>query len=134
VDGVVVAGQETVAYGQGYAPGASVELWLHSTPVHLATVTAGADGAFRTTIRIPSGTVPGSHQVASIGKASTGSQLELRTPVTVLAITMPPTDTAGGSGGSGGTPLLTLSLALLLAVVGLACLSATRADWRRRRH
>lgn len=43
--------------------GEELEIWLHSTPVQLATVTADADGAFSTSVTIPANIPAGVHTV-----------------------------------------------------------------------
>lgn len=72
--------------GAGFEPGESVELSLHSTPVHtLKTVTADGSGEFTTTVSIPKG-VTGAHSIWATG-ADTG--LVLRSEVTVNEFASP---------------------------------------------
>ncbi len=129
----MIASQETVAFGQGYAPGTNVELWIHSTPVYLRSVTAGADGTFSATIRIPSDATPGQHAIVSVGIDPADETLELSAPITVVAATMPPTTTVGAAPIQGSAPLLPMVLVLLLSVVGSATASLVYIDRRQRR-
>jgi hypothetical protein len=54
----------------GYFGGESVEVWAHSTPVLLGTLTAAADGSVSGTVAIPSTLPAGSHTVYLIGVMS----------------------------------------------------------------
>ena len=113
---VTPGGQVTVT-GRGYAPGEAIELWLHSTPVKLATLTASADGTFSRTVTIPVGTETGAHHIEARGATSGTIPLNL-TVVAGLAVT-------GVSDGAATMGLL-LAVPLVGAGVGLML-------WRRRR-
>jgi len=54
----------------GYFGGESVEVWAHSTPVLLGTLTAAANGSVSGTVAIPSTLPAGSHTVYLIGVMS----------------------------------------------------------------
>ena len=68
--GRVVAGHDLAVTAHGFTPGEGVAIVLHSTPVRLATVTADADGAIATVVRIPAGTPAGQHTLVLTGLAS----------------------------------------------------------------
>ena len=78
----VGAGDTIPVTGDSFLPGETVEIWLHSTPVKLATVVVGSDGTFATTVVIPSGTLAGTHHIEVRGSLS-GT---LSSPVTVTAV------------------------------------------------
>ena len=129
----MTAGQEIVVSGQGFMGGSEVEIWLYSTPVQLATVNAADDGTFATTVRIPSGTTPGSHSIVAIGVDANEAPLQLEAEITVAGPTVPPTSTLTIPTGSSGTPALPLVLVLLLVSAGSAVLSLTFTGRGRRR-
>lgn len=80
-------GASLLASGQGFKPGTSVHLILHSTPTSLGTASVGADGTFSKTVVIPS-TVPGGvHHVIAQGQDSTGADVA---PDTALSIDSAP--------------------------------------------
>jgi hypothetical protein len=54
----------------GFQPGESVVATLHSTPVVVGTFVADATGKVTATIKIPTGTTLGSHQVLFVGAIS----------------------------------------------------------------
>lgn len=56
--------------GAGYQSGEALEIWLLSTPVQLATVTADASGTFSVTVTIPASTPPGAHTLEVRGAQS----------------------------------------------------------------
>ena len=101
--------------GSGFEPGESVEVWLHSDPVLLTTLTASGTGTLGATLLIPSGTSAGLHQLVFTG-ATTGTTTYDLTVEIVLA--------ASGS-ESRGLGLVALALALVGA--GLIAASRRRA-------
>ena len=88
------AGQQVTVQAPGFTPGEQVSVTLHSTPVHLETVTADAGGQVTTTVTIPSGTVPGAHELILTGLTS-GTVVTI--PITVTAVAG--YDLVGGDGG-----------------------------------
>ncbi|MGO4681382.1 carboxypeptidase regulatory-like domain-containing protein [Microbacterium sp. 2MCAF23] len=85
----------------GFAHGEPVQIELHSTPVVLASVTAGADGTIDTTVTIPADVAAGDHQIVLVGAMST---LSGGAPLTVTAAPAPGGSDGSGSGsGSAGT-------------------------------
>jgi hypothetical protein len=59
--------------GSGYAPQASLEAVLHSTPYDLGPVTADENGEVNATVTIPAGVEPGEHVITLDGSAPDGS-------------------------------------------------------------
>ncbi|MCU1545281.1 MAG: hypothetical protein JWP30_381 [Homoserinimonas sp.] len=57
----------------GFLQGEQVEIWLHSTPIHLTTVTTDENGAFSAQVTIPFGAEVGKHNIISTGLASGAS-------------------------------------------------------------
>ena len=68
----VIRGNSVTVSGSGYLPGDTLELWLHSTPVLLGTVTA-TNGTFTSTVMIPANTPAGAHHLVVTG-AQSGTQ------------------------------------------------------------
>jgi len=127
-----MAGQKLGVFGQGYMGGTDVQIWLESSPVLLTTVVSAADGTFSTTVLIPVGTAAGAHSIVSMGLGADDASLTLTAPITVTAPTPPPTTTVDSSGSSGTAPMAAM-LALLLAITGVAFMSAMYVSRRERR-
>ncbi|WP_127791969.1 Ig-like domain-containing protein [Agromyces sp. LHK192] len=90
-----VPGGTVQVTGANFGDGEEVELELHSTPVALGTVTAGADGSIAFTATIPTTTPTGSHHVVAV--LADGSTIEV--PIEVSAA---PVATAGSATASTG--------------------------------
>jgi len=58
----------TVVVGAEHA-GETVDVWLHSTPVHLGRVVVAADGTVR--VALPAGVAPGVHRIAVVAADGT---------------------------------------------------------------
>ncbi|MBO9626546.1 MAG: metallophosphoesterase [Microbacterium sp.] len=132
----VAAGGTVTVSGAGFAAGAEVRLELHSDPVVLGTVTAGADGAFRRTVTIPASTPAGAHTLVAVLPDGT----EVRTPLTVTAASTGGNAGTGGAGtGAGGTGTGGLattgadSTPYVVTAVVLLALGLGLVAWRRRR-
>ncbi|WP_263118535.1 pullulanase-type alpha-1,6-glucosidase [Cellulomonas fimi] len=137
----VRAGESLTVQGSGFPAGEPVQLWLHSDPVLLTTVTADGSGAFTAEVVVPAGTEAGAHTLRAIA-----GTVEASAPLTVLAAapvavdpdpgtgTDPGTGAATGSGSTGRGALATTGtgvLALLLTAgalltAGLIARRATR--------
>jgi LPXTG-motif cell wall-anchored protein len=85
--------------GQGFDPGSEVTLTLHSAPVLLGTVTAGADGRFTTTVTIPE-VDPGHHELVADGVDALGQPLTLQAAIRVTASAAPTGSDPTASGGA----------------------------------
>lgn len=84
VNDLVVSAQSPVALGvtsaapgglvtfasTGFTPGESVEITLHSNPLHLLTGVADASGSIFGTFRIPDGAPAGEHHIVFVGGTS----------------------------------------------------------------
>lgn len=66
----VEAGDSILVEGSGFAPGESVEVWLHSTPQLLATVVADQAGEVSYLAMIPTDTPAGTHHIELVGLTS----------------------------------------------------------------
>ena len=53
-DTSLVPGEQVALSGSGWKAGSPIEVELHSTSIHLATVSAGSDGTFSVKVKIPS--------------------------------------------------------------------------------
>ena len=82
----------------GFTPGETVQIWLHSAPVLLGEVTAGADGSAQTSVTIPLDTEAGQHVIQVVGLTC---GIEASIPLTVVAAASP-----APGGGQPGTQLL----------------------------
>jgi hypothetical protein len=99
---------------EGLAPGADVEITLHSSPVTLGERQAGADGTLRTRIGIPAGVPPGRHTLVVAGLAGDGRHLRrIEIPVAVAAAGPPGPITIAAvvAGGSGLVSLVAAAVA-----------------------
>jgi LPXTG-motif cell wall-anchored protein len=90
--GTALWGSTLEVDGEGFAPGSEVSLTLHSTPVHLATVTAGDDGRFTTRVTIPD-VEAGLHHLLLDGVDPLGEPVSVQTTITVTA----PFETGGST-------------------------------------
>ncbi|WP_091183806.1 hypothetical protein [Paramicrobacterium humi] len=118
----------------GYFSGESVEVWAHSTPVLLGTLTAAADGSVSGTVAIPSTLPAGSHTVYLIGVMS-GTSTSVP-----LAVSTSASDISGSVPGAATdlvaqtTPSNGFAIAGIAAgVAGLGLLAAAGVQFARRR-
>jgi hypothetical protein len=118
--GSSAAGSTVHISASGFTPGESVEIWMHSTPVLLATVTASATGTIDLTVTIPIGMTPGAHSLVVNGLTSgvTGS-----TPLTVTAAAGSSAVAASSASNlayTGASVQIPFAIALLLSLAGVA--------------
>ncbi|WP_146066125.1 hypothetical protein [Cryobacterium sp. Y82] len=99
----VVAGGNLRVTGAGFAAGEAYTIWLHSTPVQLASGSANADGTVSQVVSIPAGTAAGGHRIEIRGTTTGPVFSNLTIPHTLA-------ETGAEIGWLGG-----LSGALLLA-------------------
>lgn len=64
------AGHSISVDGTGFEPGESVNIELHSDPVHLTTVIADVAGEIHVSVTLPAGTPAGSHTLVLTGSAT----------------------------------------------------------------
>jgi hypothetical protein len=69
--------------GDGFVPGSSVDVILHSTPVALATVKADGSGSISTFVTLPLDVASGAHEIVATGPAPGGGTRSLTLPITV---------------------------------------------------
>ncbi|HEU5007519.1 MAG TPA: hypothetical protein VFT67_11120 [Jatrophihabitantaceae bacterium] len=100
VPGTTNPGQTFTATGTGFAPFATVNFGIYSSPLLLATVSADASGVVKATITIPAD-FTGDHTVVAAGTGPSGSPLYLAAGTTVVAKSTP-TPAGSGSHGVGG--------------------------------
>lgn len=106
----------------GFEPGASVNVYLHSTPVLLGTFTADGRGWIDVHVTLPAGTAAGSHQIEATGPGPDGAAVSVAHVIQVAAPAATAPDTATGSGGGpgqGGGDGGALQIALLSLLPGL---------------
>jgi len=100
VPGTTNPGQQLNVTGTGFAPGATVNFGIYSTPLLLATATADASGTATATIVIPAD-FTGDHTVVAAGTTPSGAPAFLAAKTTVVAKSAP-TPAGSGSHGVGG--------------------------------
>lgn len=132
--GTSAAGGSITVTGDGFEPGESVRIELHSDPVLLATVLAGSLGSFSTSVTIPTGTAAGEHEIFLVGTTTAW----MSQAFTVSAATTTGGTTAANTTGTTATSATSGNLAatgtdptlLVLAafgMVGLGVLLRRRA-------
>ncbi|MDQ1131030.1 hypothetical protein [Microbacterium sp. SORGH_AS_0888] len=107
-------GQLTVT-GSGFTANEPLELWLHSTPVKLTTLTANADGTFTQVVTIPTGTALGSHQIEVRGTTSGSLTLNLTVTDTLAATGLDPAASVGVGIGGGALLLTGIAVTVMAA-------------------
>ncbi|HEX5740747.1 MAG TPA: fibronectin type III domain-containing protein [Pilimelia sp.] len=113
-------GEEISLFGDGYAPHSTVVITVYSAPQALATVTADARGAFRTTVTLPQGLAAGDHTLVAAGVDPDGRPYALRTTVTVAAAEPGPPGQLPVTGPAGGLWWSMVALATAVGVAGTA--------------
>lgn len=113
-----IRGNLVTVIASGFAPGETVQIWLHSTPVKLVTTTADENGALRQAVTIPDGTDIGAHTVEVRG-ATNGSAYANLTVTDGLAVTG--FDSVASTVGGGVGALL------LAAGIGVVLLARRRS-------
>jgi len=78
-------GASVTLAGGGFQPGATVQVWLHSDPIHLATLKASDAGAVDAKVRIPASAPAGRHTLQARGAAAGGGNIVLKAPIVVAA-------------------------------------------------
>jgi uncharacterized membrane protein len=109
-----VGGKLTVS-GDGFSPEESVSVWLHSTPVLLARVTADAAGHVEAVVTVPTETVAGDHNIVVTG-ADSGAEGTVEVRVV-----------AAGDLASTGSNVGAIALAALLMVLAGVTVVVARA-------
>jgi hypothetical protein len=124
-------GQEITVSGENFIANASVRLELHTTIYVLKTVTADADGAFTTTVKLPDG-VTGTHSLVAATGAPSGGDCP-NDPLQLIHI-----QTGGESTstpGNGGTSFTGVDILAMIvgagALIGVG-VALNRSGQRRR--
>ena len=81
--------------GHGFAPGTDVVVTLHSDPVVLGELPAGADGRFDLAATIPE-VDPGAHEITAEGVDAYGAPLSMAVDLNVAGGATPTTPAAPG--------------------------------------
>ena len=101
------AGDSLAVTGANFSPNASITLDLQGPTTRLGTVTADAQGAFSTSVTLPSGTT-GSHRLVASGGLTAGCSA----PTVSLDIAAAST----GASSGGGTAVTGVDIAAMIAV------------------
>jgi LPXTG-motif cell wall-anchored protein len=75
-------GSTSTASGIGYRPGGTVEVWMHSTPMLLATANVDDEGNFSIDFTFPSDVPAGTHTVEVRGPDANGDARAIAVGVT----------------------------------------------------
>jgi hypothetical protein len=102
--------------GGGFAPGATIQITIASTPTLLSTVNADGSGSFQTTVVLPSSLEPGIHTLSATGANPAGGTLVLSSQITV----------GSGLAFTGSNSLALAVVAFVGIAVGLLAISVTR--------
>ena len=109
----LVVGASIPVTGEGFAPFEVVDIWMHSTPVLLGTLTADAQGRISGSFAMPTGLLTGTHHIVLVDEAGvsyTSAELVVTTTATLA---------------STGSDLSSGWLALALMVLGGLALTVT---------
>lgn len=129
--GSIRAGNDITISGTGFPPGTAIDFELHSDPIKLGTLTAGADGVLQGSLRIPASAPAGTHTLVALS----GSTVLASATLTVAGAAV--TGGAGGSAVAPGTGLASTGLeaptsivaaGLVLAVLGGLLVRRRRAE------
>jgi hypothetical protein len=121
-DSTVTPGQRITVTGDRWQAGARIDLGFHSTPVHLGSATARADGSFSAGVSIPSNATAGTHSILATGIGADGVRHTASTTIQVLAVV-----SAGGSTAFTGAEVqLWMFLAVSLFGLGLGLILVSR--------
>jgi hypothetical protein len=115
--GSVTAGGTVDLHAVGFAPGEAVDVSLHSTPIHLATLTADSAGEVDGTVTIPADVEPGQHTIVLTGETS-GTTATVPLEVTAVepapgTSELPATGAASGELAALGFTLIALGSVLV---------------------
>ena len=99
-----------VVDGEGYEPGSEVDVWLHSTPVKLGSVSADGEGRISGQYVVPASVDAGDHRVVLAGRTKSGGDSVIGVGLRIGAY-------AKESNVSRWIISLTIALAIILALV-----------------
>jgi hypothetical protein len=116
----VNAGDTVTVKGGGFAPGATVQISIASTPTLIATVGADGSGSFSTTAVIPASIESGVHTVSATAASPSGGSMTLTATVTVNGASQP----ALAFTGSNSAALAGVAIAVI--AVGALFVGVTR--------
>ena len=106
-----LTGEDSVVVeAKGYDAGEEIAVWLHSTPVRLGVLTAGADGSIKGTFALPDGAEKGDHRLVLQGKSATGQDV-------VIGIGLTVGNVDGTSGLTRALIVVPVALAVLLGLM-----------------
>lgn len=112
----ITAGGTVTVLVTGAKAQSQVEIWLHSTPVKLATASAGADGTLSYSVTIPASTEAGTHRIRVVEVSSGGESWSA--PFTVTAASPSAIPSTGVEPGT----LIALATAFLCGAIVLVAI------------
>lgn len=122
----VAPGSTVTLSGSGFAPGASIQITIASTPRLLATVTADGSGSFTATVTIPSGLEPGTHTLSATGASASGGTVVLTQQITLGSSTSGSNGSSGAMAFTGGNAAALAGVAVVVFGVGFLFVMVTR--------
>jgi hypothetical protein len=132
-DPTTVVGQKVTVSGHGAKAGSTVDLWLHSAPVHIGSAVAAGDGTYSALVTIPAGTAAGAHTITATGTDPSDEAFSVGSAITVSDATPPATSAiADQSPNDGSAPMVVLLAILSLAAASGLAISVAM-DRRRRK-
>ncbi|SDX92479.1 titin [Micromonospora pattaloongensis] len=111
----VPPGDTITVIGTGFAPHSTVTVTIYSTPTHLGTATADANGDFELTVTVPSDLPAGAHTLVAQGVDSSGAPHAMK-----LAVTVPAADGDSDLPKTGAGIMTMLLSGAVLVVAGVA--------------
>jgi hypothetical protein len=117
----VTPGQSITVSGDKYAKNTPIDITIASAPTHIGSATTDANGAFSTSVKIPSSTGPGTHTISASGLAPDGTTRVLSVTITVTAAA--PTSTVAFTGSNLAT---TAAVGALLIAFGTLIVETLR--------
>ena len=109
--GTAEPGGEVQIDGSGFAPGGTVQLWLHSDPVLLGEVVADGQGRFSVVLTLPEG-IAGEHAIYAVGESASGQPIEAIARLAIDEEFIPPEELPLTGGGL--SPLILLAFLMMI--------------------
>ncbi|RLP69005.1 hypothetical protein D9V30_09035 [Mycetocola reblochoni] len=128
----VAPGGTLTVTADGLSAGSDADVWLHSTPVKVAGLTASADGTAEATVTIPSDTPAGAHRI-ELRTADAGSAwADLTVTATASADggTGTDADDSGLLARTGAAPLIGIGAGALALIAGAWIITRARTRSR----
>lgn len=118
----VTAGDSLTVRGTGFSPAQTGEVWLHSTPVRLGTISTDAAGAFSVKVTVPVTTEAGNHTLeVTVDGVSASAPLTVRS----ASVASAPLASTGGT-----LPFIGIGAGIALVAAGVVLAVVVRRGKR----